>query len=176
MDNEFNKVDLKRKLSSRKFWAAILSFVGTMCVALGFSDMSTERVVAVISSFSVLIIYIVGETIVDKNRTTTVEPVFINWKQKLSSRKFWAALLGFVSTLIVSLGCSEMTAERVGAIITAVATLSVYILGESAVDSSNTTNTPPTIGDNALDDAFDKVDKIEDTFIGTPVVPEEPKE
>ena len=40
----------------------------------------------------------------------------INWKQKLTSRKFWAAVVTFVSTV---LGVPDMTVEQVTAIITA---------------------------------------------------------
>ena len=31
----------------------------------------------------------------------------IDWKRKLSSRKFWAALIGFITPLLVMLGLPE---------------------------------------------------------------------
>ena len=37
----------------------------------------------------------------------------IDWKRKLTSRKFWAALAGFLTGLIVALGGSEATATQV---------------------------------------------------------------
>ena len=40
-------------------------------------------------------------------------------KRKLTSRKFWAALAGFVSMLAVALGASEATATQVTALIMA---------------------------------------------------------
>lgn len=43
----------------------------------------------------------------------------INWKQKLTSRKFWAAVVTFVSTILVAFGVPDMTVEQVTAIITA---------------------------------------------------------
>ncbi len=43
----------------------------------------------------------------------------INWKQKLTSRKFWAAVVTFVSTVFVAFGVPDMTVEQVTAIITA---------------------------------------------------------
>lgn len=60
----------------------------------------------------------------------------VNWKQKLTSRKFWAAIIGFVTTLLVAFGCSDMTISQVVAVITAGATLIAYIIGEGMVDAA----------------------------------------
>ena len=68
----------------------------------------------------------------------------INWKQKLSSRKFWAAVAGFVSALLVAFRASESTIAQVSAIITAGGVLVAYILGESMVDANR--------GNSAKDD------------------------
>lgn len=59
----------------------------------------------------------------------------INWKQKLTSRKFWAAVVGFVTALLVAFGVSDLEIEQVVAIITA-ATLIAYIIGEGMVDAA----------------------------------------
>lgn len=59
----------------------------------------------------------------------------INWKQKLTSRKFWAAVVGFITTLLIAFGVSELTVEQVIAVITAGATLIAYIIGEGMVDA-----------------------------------------
>lgn len=58
----------------------------------------------------------------------------IDWRQKLSSRKFWAAVAGLVTSLGVLLGIDTPTMEQIAALITAVAVLIAYILGEGAVD------------------------------------------
>lgn len=58
----------------------------------------------------------------------------INWKLKLSSRKFWAALTGFAVAVLCAFGVSELTIEQVSAIIGAVGTLVVYIAAEGYVD------------------------------------------
>ena len=58
----------------------------------------------------------------------------IDWKRKLSSRKFWVAVVGFVSALLVALNYSDMTVEQVSAVITAGGVLVAYILGESYID------------------------------------------
>lgn len=60
----------------------------------------------------------------------------INWKQKLTSRKFWAALTGFVTALMVAFKVPDLTIEQVVAIISACATLIAYIIGEGMVDAA----------------------------------------
>ena len=57
--------DLKRKLSSRKFWAALGGFVCAMCMLFGVDEMTTERLVATVSSMGVLAVYILTEGYID---------------------------------------------------------------------------------------------------------------
>lgn len=57
---------MKRKLTSRKFWAAVVGVVISIMVMFGANTEQQERVVAVISSAAVLISYIVGEGMIDK--------------------------------------------------------------------------------------------------------------
>lgn len=60
----------------------------------------------------------------------------INWKQKLTSRKFWAAVVGFISALLVGFKVSESDIAQVTAIIMSGATLIAYIIGEGIVDAN----------------------------------------
>ena len=60
----------------------------------------------------------------------------INWNQKLTSRKFWAALIGFVTSIMVVFGVNDLTIEQVIALITAASTLIAYIIGEGMVDAA----------------------------------------
>lgn len=60
----------------------------------------------------------------------------INWKQKLTSRKFWAAVIGFVTAILVAFGVNDLTIEQVIAVVTAVATLIAYIFSEGKVDAA----------------------------------------
>lgn len=60
----------------------------------------------------------------------------IDWKAKLTSRKFWAAVIGFVTPLLVCFGVPNIKIEQVTLIITAAATLISYIIGEGLVDSN----------------------------------------
>ena len=59
----------------------------------------------------------------------------INWAGKLTSRKFWLAVTGFVTALLLGFGVSESDAAQVTSIIMAGATLIAYILGEGLVDA-----------------------------------------
>lgn len=60
----------------------------------------------------------------------------INWKQKLTSRKLWTALIGFVTAMMVAFGVNDLTIEQVIAVITASSTLIAYIIGEGLVDAA----------------------------------------
>ena len=62
----------------------------------------------------------------------------IDWKRKLTSRKFWAAIIGFVVPLLLAFGISEAETSQIAAIIMAGGTLIAYIIGEGIVDASNT--------------------------------------
>ena len=70
----------------------------------------------------------------------------IDWKSKLTSRKFWAAVVGFVVPLLVAFGMSDNQAAEVASIIMAGANMIAYIIGEGLVDSSRIkTETKSTI-------------------------------
>lgn len=58
----------------------------------------------------------------------------INWKEKLSSRKFWALVAALVSSILVFFNASDNTATQVGSIITAFGSVCVYTLAEASVD------------------------------------------
>lgn len=62
------KINWKQKLTSRKFWAAVIAFITSLLVAFGASDLTIEQVIAVISAGSVMIAYIIGEGLVDAAR------------------------------------------------------------------------------------------------------------
>lgn len=59
----------------------------------------------------------------------------INWKQKLTSRKFWAAIIAVVVALCAVFGVNELTTEQVQTLIMAFGTLVAYIIGEGLVDA-----------------------------------------
>lgn len=59
------KIDWKRKLTSRKLWAAIASFVSMMIVACGGAEAQATQVAALIMAGATVIAYIVGEGLAD---------------------------------------------------------------------------------------------------------------
>ncbi len=61
----------------------------------------------------------------------------INWKAKLTSRKFWAAVVGFVTALMIAFAAPQATITQVTGIITAGATLIAYIVGEGMIDAAS---------------------------------------
>lgn len=61
----------------------------------------------------------------------------MEWKRKLTSRKFWAAVIGFVTALLLGFGVAESDVAQVSSIIMAGATLIAYILGEGLVDAAH---------------------------------------
>lgn len=60
----------------------------------------------------------------------------INWKQKLTSRKFWVAVVGFVTSILTTIGYNDNTIVMATGIIMAGASLIAYIIGEGLVDAS----------------------------------------
>lgn len=64
----------------------------------------------------------------------------IDWKRKLTSRKFWVAIIGFTTTVMIALNIDKMTVEQVAAIISAMGTLIAYIIGEGLTDAAHIKN------------------------------------
>lgn len=62
---EENMTDWKRKLTSRKFWAAVADFIGMLMVALHVDENSAAQVVALVMAGAGVVAYIVGEGMAD---------------------------------------------------------------------------------------------------------------
>ena len=60
----------------------------------------------------------------------------IDWKRKLTSRKFWAAIALFVSGCIVAFGGNAEKAEVVSGLIMQGAAVVAYIIGEGLADAA----------------------------------------
>ena len=60
--------DIVRKLTSRKFWAAVADFVGMLMIANGAQESETTKIAALIMAGGGLIAYIVGEGLADAAR------------------------------------------------------------------------------------------------------------
>ena len=61
----------------------------------------------------------------------------INWKKKLTSRKFWMAMAGFVVGLIFAFKGSNEMAETISGCIMSGGSVIAYIIGEGLADSAN---------------------------------------
>ncbi len=61
----------------------------------------------------------------------------IDWKRKLTSRKFWVAVATFVSSLIIACGGGGETAETVSGLIIMGATAVAYNIGEGLIDAAS---------------------------------------
>ena len=95
----------------------------------------------------------------------------INWKEKLSSKKFWCALIACIAAVGAAFGLSDGSVEKITSIIGAFATLIIYILVEGSIDvkrvEAEVLSAEPTEGIeaytpqvivNALRDAFNITD------------------
>lgn len=56
---------IKSKLTSRKFWTALIGFITALLTAFNVPDGSIAQVSSIISAFALLIAYIVAEGFVD---------------------------------------------------------------------------------------------------------------
>lgn len=66
------KIDWKRKLTSRKLWLSIASFVSMMIVALGGAENVATQVSALIMAGATVIGYVIGEGLADGNNKNTI--------------------------------------------------------------------------------------------------------
>jgi len=57
-------------------------------------------------------------------------------RRKLSSRKLWVAIAGFVCAVAALFGVSDSVSAQISAVITAGGVAAAYIFGESIVDAS----------------------------------------
>jgi hypothetical protein len=64
----------------------------------------------------------------------------IDWKRKLTSRKFWMAIAGFVTGVVVFIKSPTSSPEAITSLIMATGTLVAYIIGEGLADSGTTEN------------------------------------
>ena len=61
----------------------------------------------------------------------------IDWKRKLTSRKLWVSIAGFVAGLIVLGNGSQETADKISGAILSGAAVVGYVLGEGLADGAN---------------------------------------
>jgi len=60
----------------------------------------------------------------------------IDWKRKLTSRKFWISVASFVTLILMAAGMTEGESGQIASIIMAGATVIGYVVGEGLADSA----------------------------------------
>ena len=68
-----NKEDIIRKLTSRKFWVALIGFITALLVAFNIDAASVEKITSIIMAFGTLIAYILAEGFADGSNKETKE-------------------------------------------------------------------------------------------------------
>jgi len=63
-----NKINWKRKLSSRKLWAALLAWLTSLLSAFNVADTGAQFIVLIVSGIGSLCVYILAEGLADCNR------------------------------------------------------------------------------------------------------------
>lgn len=76
----------------------------------------------------------------------------IDWKRKLTSRKFWATVCNFVGMIILAMGGKQEVAVQITEIIMAGAGVVAYIIAEGLVDAANVTIDVPVYEEDAPPD------------------------
>lgn len=84
----------------------------------------------------------------------------IDWKRKLTSRKFWMAVAGFVSMLIAFFGGSDELAAQITSLILAGATVVAYIIAEGLVDANATDIEDAVLIEEVIEDTEDESDAV----------------
>ncbi len=64
----------------------------------------------------------------------------IDWKKKLTSRKFWLAVIGLVSGLLMAFKVDAETVETISGVIMSAASVIAYMIGEGLADAANIQN------------------------------------
>ena len=61
----FTKIDWLRKLTSRKFWVALTTFISMLIIACGGTAEKAEKIAALIIAGASAVAYIIGEGLTD---------------------------------------------------------------------------------------------------------------
>lgn len=76
----------------------------------------------------------------------------IDWKSKLTSRKFWIAVTDFVGMLLIFFGYAENTVTQVTALIMGGAGLIAYVIAEGFIDAKAAESTAlPYVEDEGIE-------------------------
>lgn len=65
MNENNNKIDWKRKLTSRKLWMSVATFASMLLVYFNFSESDAAKVAALIMAGATVVGYVIGEGLAD---------------------------------------------------------------------------------------------------------------
>lgn len=65
------KIDWMKKLTSRKLWMSVASFVSMMVVALGGAESEATQISALIMAGATVVGYVIGEGLADSSNKTS---------------------------------------------------------------------------------------------------------
>lgn len=61
----------------------------------------------------------------------------IDWKAKLTSRKFWMAIVGLISGILLAFRVDAKTVETISGVVMSAASVIAYIIGEGLADAAH---------------------------------------
>lgn len=70
------KIDWKRKLTSRKLWSSVASFVCSLLIFFGYAENTAVQVAALIMAGGSVVAYIIGEGLADSKATTSTNKYY----------------------------------------------------------------------------------------------------
>ena len=71
-----NKQDIIRKLTSRKLWISIVSFVTLILVATGHTENEATQIASIIMAGATVLGYVIGEGLVDASNIGPIDVEF----------------------------------------------------------------------------------------------------
>ena len=66
----------------------------------------------------------------------------IDWAAKLASRKFWAAVAAWATSILAAFHVNDSMTAQIVLIVSGIGSLCVYMFAEAIVDSSNNSAQP----------------------------------
>jgi len=87
----------------------------------------------------------------------------IDWKRKLTSRKFWLAVTGLVAGIILAFNGGQELANTVSGVIMAAASVIAYAIGEGLADSASASSATYVLDSSEVFDDYEDEDEEDDT-------------
>lgn len=74
---KFDMNILLNKLASRKFWALLAGLIGAILISFNVDENSIAQITAIIGGFSSIVVYVLGESLIDQARAKNVQEVIL---------------------------------------------------------------------------------------------------